>query len=267
MKSLLTATLTLAIASSPLFAQTKNEKKEEKKEAAPAAAAASSDLFKGKYDKASYAIGMDMANSARRIATETGIALNFDLIVKGLGDTLNDKSALSEEQVAEALTTLQKELQEKQVSELKALAEKNAAASDKFLEENKKKEGVKTTESGLQYKVITEGKGAKPTKEDTVAVKYKGTLIDGTEFDNSERHGGPVTFGVGEIIPGWTEALQLMPVGSKWQLVIPSSLAYGEMAPPQIGPNQALIFEVELVEIKKDDKKDEKKDEQPAEKK
>lgn len=261
MKSLLTATLTLAIASTPLFAEAK---KEEKKDAAPAAAAAdASDLFKGKYDKASYAIGMDMANSARRIATETGIALNFDLIVKGLGDTLNDKSALNEEQVAEALTTLQKELQEKQTSELKALAEKNSAASDKFLEENKKKEGVKTTESGLQYKVITEGKGAKPTKEDTVSVKYKGTLIDGTEFDNSERHGGPVSFGVGEIIPGWTEALQMMPVGSKWQLVIPSSLAYGEMAPPQIGPNQALIFEVELVEIKKEDKKDEK----PAEKK
>jgi FKBP-type peptidyl-prolyl cis-trans isomerase len=110
---------------------------------------------------------------------------------------------------------------------------------------------VKTTASGLQYKVITEGKGDKPKASDTVVVNYKGTLVDGTEFDSSYKRGEPATFPVNQVIPGWTEALQMMPVGSKWELAIPPALAYGENAPPEIGPNQALVFEVELMSIKK----------------
>ena len=122
---------------------------------------------------------------------------------------------------------------------------------DVFLEENKKKEGVVTLDSGLQYKIIKEGEGEKPSKDDTVSVHYKGTLVDGTKFDSSYDRGQPAEFKVGGVIPGWTEALQLMTVGSKWQLCIPSDLAYGErQAGPVIGPNSTLIFEVELLEIK-----------------
>ncbi|HSB96405.1 MAG TPA: FKBP-type peptidyl-prolyl cis-trans isomerase, partial [Spongiibacteraceae bacterium] len=140
--------------------------------------------------------------------------------------------------------------------------EKNKAASEAYLAENAKKDGVKTTASGLQYKVETEGKGAKPKATDTVEVNYRGTLVDGTEFDSSYKRGQTVTFPVNGVIPGWSEALQLMTVGSKYQLYIPSDLAYGPGGTGgAIGPNQALVFEVELVDIKKpeDGKKPEKK--------
>ena len=149
------------------------------------------------------------------------------------------------------LQAFQTEMQAKMVAKQKAAAEKNKAESDKFLEENKKKEGVVTTPSGLQYKIIKAGDGPKPKPSDTVSVSYRGTLVNGTEFDKSKE---PVSFQVEGVIPGWVEALQLMPVGSKWQLFIPPTLAYGEQAPPMIGPNQALIFEVELLEIKKAEK-------------
>ena len=130
--------------------------------------------------------------------------------------------------------------------------EKNKKEGDAFLAENKKKEGVKTTATGLQYKVIKEGTGAMPAATDTVTVRYRGSLINGTEFDNSEKHGGPgtVTFPIGGVIPGWTEALKMMKVGSKWQVFIPAKLAYGERGRPGIPPNSTLIFEVELISIK-----------------
>src|SRR5438270_10025397 len=127
---------------------------------------------------------------------------------------------------------------------------KNAADAEKFLADNKKKEGVKTTESGLQYKVLKEGNGAQPKSSDTVTVNYRGTLTDGTEFDSSYKRGQPATFPVSGVIKGWTEALQMMKAGSKYQLFIPASLAYGEQGRPGIPPNATLIFEVELMDVK-----------------
>jgi FKBP-type peptidyl-prolyl cis-trans isomerase len=213
-------------------------------------------------EKASYAIGLDMGNSVKAL----DIDLNADFIAQGIRDAISGKPALKDEEVQAALMGLQKEVQGKMEAKQKELAQTNADASKKFLDENAKKEGVKTTASGLQYKVVKEGKGPKPTLKDTVEVKYKGTLVNGTEFDNSEKHpqGPTASFPIEGIIPGWTEALQLMPVGSTWELYIPANLAYGEQAPPMIGPNQALIFTVELVGIKKDE---EKKEETKEEKK
>ena len=132
----------------------------------------------------------------------------------------------------------------------KDLGEKNKKDGEAFLAGNKKKEGIKTTASGLQYKIITEGKGKKPSADDTVRVHYKGALLDGSEFDSSYKHGEPAEFSVSGVIPGWTEAVQLMPVGSKWQLFVPSTLAYGEQGQGRvIGPNATLIFEVELLAV------------------
>ena len=220
------------------------------------AGSAFADAPKTDKEKASYAIGLDMGNSVKSL----DIDLNPDFISQGIKDAIAGKPALNEEEIQAALTGLQKEVQTKMEAKQKAASEGNAAASKKFLEENAKKEGVKTTASGLQYKVIKEGKGPKPTIDDTVTVKYKGSLINGTEFDNSEKHGGSAEFGIKGIIPGWTEALQLMPVGSTWELYIPANLAYGDSAPPMIGPGQALVFTVELLEIKKGDAKKETKE-------
>lgn len=163
-----------------------------------------------------------------------------------------EKPLMTEEEIKTTIQDFGQKLMAKREEEQKVLAEKNKTASEAFLAENAKKEGVKTTASGLQYKLITEGKGPKPKADDTVEVNYKGTLIDGTEFDSSYKRGQSVTFPVNGVIPGWTEALQLMPVGSKFELFIPSDLAYGPGGTGGvIGPNQALKFEVELLDIKK----------------
>jgi len=164
-----------------------------------------------------------------------------------LKDALAGKPQMTEEQVKETMTAFEKEMTDKQ----KAAGVKNGADGEKFLAENKKKEGVKTTASGLQYKVLKEGSGAQPKETDTVIANYRGTLIDGTEFDSSYKRGQPATFPVSGVIRGWTEALQLMKAGSKYQLFIPANLAYGERAiGGDIGPNSTLIFEVELLDVK-----------------
>ena len=158
---------------------------------------------------------------------------------------------LSEEEMRTVMTAFQKEMAAKQAEMMKSQGEKNKKEGEAFLAENKKKEGVKTLASGLQYKVIKEGTGKTPKATDKVSTHYQGTLIDGTEFDSSYKRGEPATFPVNGVIPGWTEALQLMKVGSKWQLFVPSKLAYGEKgAGPIIGPNAVLIFTVELLAIK-----------------
>jgi FKBP-type peptidyl-prolyl cis-trans isomerase FklB len=158
---------------------------------------------------------------------------------------------MTEQEVNETLTAFQKEMAAQQAERNKILVEKNKKEGEIFLAENKKKEGVVTLPSGLQYKVIKEGTGETPKLTDTVTVNYSGTLIEGTEFDSSYRRGQPATFPVKGVIAGWTEALQLMKVGSKWQLFIPSNLAYGERgAGRDIGPNTTLIFDVELLSIK-----------------
>ena len=158
---------------------------------------------------------------------------------------------MSQEDIRAAITGLQQRLQAAREKEMKEMAAKNLDEGKKFLVENQKKGGIKTLPSGLQYKVLTEGSGKMPKAEDTVTVNYKGTLIDGTEFDSSYKRGQPATFQVKGVIKGWTEALQLMKQGAKWQLFIPPELAYGERgAGRDIGPNATLIFEVELISVK-----------------
>ena len=197
--------------------------------------------LKSKKDKASYAIGMDMGNSLKR----NEIDVDPDILAQALKAVLTgQKTLLTKDDVKTILTDLQQEVRTEQL-------EKRKKEGEAFLAANKKKEGVKTLPSGLQYKVITEGKGEKPALTDTVTVNYKGTMVDGTEFDSSYKRGKPATFPVNGVIKGWTEALQLMKVGSKWDLYIPSDLAYGEQGRPGMPPNSTLIFEVELLSIDK----------------
>lgn len=195
-------------------------------------------------DKVSYSVGLSVGSNFKK----QGQDLNPDAVLAGLKDALSGKQpALSEKEMQETMEAWSKQMEDKQ----KAVGEKNVADGVKFLAENKSKSGVKTTASGLQYKVIKEGSGAQPKVTDTVTVNYRGTLINGTEFDSSYKRGQPASFPVNGVIKGWTEALQLMKAGSKYQLFIPSSLAYGERAAgADIAPNSTLIFEVELLDVK-----------------
>jgi len=198
--------------------------------------------------RTSYAIGLDIAANLK--ARE--IDLDAKALAAGIADALAEKPALKPDEVREVLMKLQQEMMAKGDVKNQADAEKNLKAGDAFLAENGKKEGVKTTTTGLQYKVLKSGSGASPKKTDSVKVHYHGTLIDGKVFDSSVQRGEPVTFQVDGVIPGWVEALQLMKVGDKWQLFIPSKLAYAERSPdPTIGPNATLVFEVELLGIEK----------------
>ena len=199
-------------------------------------------------EKVSYGIGVDIGRSLQRAGAEVDV----DAMARGLKDVLSgQKLAMTEDELAATMAAYAKELQQKQLQAKTKATDTNKKAGEAFLAANKKKEGVVTLPSGLQYKILKAGNGKKPTAADTVECNYRGTLIDGTEFDASARHGGPASFQVGGVIAGWTEALQLMPVGSKWQLFVPSQLAYGEQgAGRDIGPNATLIFEVELVGIK-----------------
>lgn len=215
-------------------------------------------VLKSQKDKVSYIIGMDIGNNLKKQSIE----VDPNILAKGVKDTLSGvKPLLTEKEIQETMATFQKEMMAKQ----EEVAKKNKAEGEAFLAENKKKEGVKTLVSGLQYKVIKAGTGKKPKSNDTVTVHYRGTLINGTEFDSSYKRGQPVSFPVSGVIPGWSEALQLMEEGAKWTLFIPSNLAYGERgAGGVIGPNANLIFEVELVSIQE---KKESQSEKPATKK
>jgi FKBP-type peptidyl-prolyl cis-trans isomerase FklB len=188
-------------------------------------------------DKASYAIGMNIGKSMHKDSVD----IDLSILMRGIKDSMTGgKTLLTDDEAKAALTALQADM-----------IKKMQAKGETFLAENKTKEGVVTLPSGLQYKILTEGTGPKPTAADTVVCNYRGTLIDNTEFDSSAKHGGPATFPVSGVIKGWTEALQLMPVGSKWQLFVPSELGYGARGGPggAIGPYSALIFEVELLSI------------------
>ncbi len=199
--------------------------------------------LKDQKDKVSYSIGMNIGFNLNR----QNVQINPEALTAGMKDAIAGKPQLTPDQVKEIMAAFEKDMEQKQ----KAAGEKNAAEGTKFLEENKKKEGVKATASGLQYKAIKEGAGAQPKATDTVTVNYRGTTIGGTEFDSSYKRGQPATFPLNGVIKGWTEALQLMKVGSKYQLFIPPNLAYGERAVgPDIPPNSTLIFEVELLDVK-----------------
>ena len=198
-------------------------------------------------DKVSYSIGVDIGGTLKR----QGIEIDPAKLIIGLTDAYaGGKIALTDEEIKTTMESFQKELMTKAAVKRDEDGKKNKETGEKFLADNKKKEGVKTTASGLQYKVITEGKGAKPKESDTVVTHYRGTTIDGKEFDSSYKRNEPAEFPLAGVIPGWTEGLQLITVGSKAQFVIPADLAYGDQAPPEIGPGQTLLFEVELLEIK-----------------
>lgn len=198
-------------------------------------------------DKDSYSIGYQFGT----LIKSQGVDYDLEVLVAGIRDAFGGKKPqLNEEEMKTVLNDLQKKIWVARQRQLKEQAAKNLSEGKAFLDENSKKEGVKTLPSGLQYKIIREGTGASPKESDTVTVHYRGTLIEGTEFDNSFKRGNPETFQVNGVIPGWTEALQLMKEGAKWQIFVPSELAYGERGQgSRIPPNSTLIFEVELISI------------------
>lgn len=214
--------------------------------------------FKSEKDKISYAIGMYFGNTIKRQAVDVDV----DTVSKAIKDVVSGTPKLTEQEAQQTIQAMQKDMMAKREAEAKVVGEKNKIEGKAFLSENAKKPGVMATNivvktptgtitNTLQYKVITEGKGATPKATDTVTTHYRGRLINGTEFDSSYKRGQPAEFPVGGVIKGWTEALQMMKVGSKWELYIPAGLAYGERgSPPNIGPDATLIFEIELLGIK-----------------
>ncbi|MBF0230523.1 MAG: FKBP-type peptidyl-prolyl cis-trans isomerase [Desulfamplus sp.] len=202
-------------------------------------------MTKAETEKISYAIGQNIGQNIKK-----DFDVDVDSLCKGLKDSQEGKNTMTEEEMKKTMESFQNQMREKQMAQMQKASATNKAAGDAFLKENKTKEGVVTLPSGLQYKIITKGTGAKPTADKKVKCHYKGTTIDGKEFDSSYKRGEPATFQVGGVIKGWTEALQLMPVGSKWMLYIPSDLAYGDSgAGGAIAPGSTLIFEVELIGI------------------
>ena len=202
-------------------------------------------------DKQSYAIGINVGKGLSQNLKQTGLDIDPAILTRAIKDVLaGDKQSMTDQEAQTTLTALQADMRKAQQLKQEQLAEANKKEGDEFLGANKTKEGVVTLPDGLQYKILQEGTGPKPIFTDSVTVNYRGTLLNGTEFDSSYKRGQPATFNVTGIIKGWTEALELMPVGSKWQLFIPSDLAYGPSGrPPVIGPNCMLVFEVELVSI------------------
>jgi FKBP-type peptidyl-prolyl cis-trans isomerase len=255
-KSLTAAAIAVALAAGSASAADSKPAAHPAPKAAPAAAqkpavdhAAIDAKFKGdKKAEYSYMVGMDVGRGLTTIKDE----IDLNVVIKALEATLKgEKTTLTE---AESLAVRQEfveKLRGRQMAKMKAEAEENQKAGDAFLAKNKTKKGVKVTASGLQYEVIKQGTGAKPVKTDTVTVNYVGTKIDGTEFDSSVARGQPAKFPLANVIKGWTEGLQLMPVGSEYKFYIPANLAYGEHGPPKIGPNATLIFDVTLISIDK----------------
>lgn len=202
-------------------------------------------------EKLSYSIGVQIGHDIKR----NNIDLDADTFARAVRDVLaGDKTAMTEEEIKTTLQGFQQKMMEKQAAMIKELAEKNKKDSDAFLAANKKKKGVVSLPNGIQYKVIKEGKGKQPTVKDTVVAHYTGTLPNGKEFDSSVKRGEPATFPLGGVIKGWQEVLPRMKEGAKWQVVIPPELAYGERGAGQdIGPNQALVFDIELISVKQGD--------------
>lgn len=215
---------------------------------AAAASSAAPVVLKTQKEKLSYAIGMNIGEGMKH----DGLEIDPAILARALKDALaGNKLAMTDEEAKTVMSTFRAEMMKKQQEQAQKLSEANKAEGEKYLAANKAKPGVVTLPSGLQYKIIKEGTGPKPAATDTVVTNYRGTLINGTEFDSSYKRGEPAEFPVNRVIKGWTEALQLMPVGSKWELYVPANLAYGERSPGgEIGPNSTLIFDVELMSIK-----------------
>lgn len=247
--SLLAATVALAAGC--------QKEEEPKKEAAPAAEVVQAETgkavhFKTEDDKAAYAIGVSFAsylNTSLDKPNEIGITLNKDLVLKGIEHVFAGNPELNEEETRAALEALDKRVAESMQKQAAEKAEAAKKAGDEFRADFEKQEGVTKTESGLLYQVLTPAEGEMPKETDTVQVHYKGTLTDGTQFDSSYDRGEPATFPLNRVISGWTEGVQLMPVGSKFKFVIPPELAYGEQDTPTIPANSTLVFEVELLKI------------------
>ena len=250
------------------------------KKAATPAKSATATALTTRTQKFSYALGMDIGSKVGPSLKKQSVEVDPNLVSQGLKDAMSGaKTRLTEQEAQAVLTEMQAEVNKQRQEQAQKAAAANKSEGEAFLAANKAKEGVVTLPSGLQYKILKEGTGPKPTPSDTVVCNYRGTLINGTEFDSSAKHGEAAKFGVGQVIKGWTEALQLMPVGSKWQLFVPSSLAYGERgAGGDIGPDATLIFDVELLSIEKakddtkkddttkEDKKEDKKDDKKEDK-
>ena len=204
-------------------------------------------VLKTQKDKASYAIGLNLGKSLHKDSVE----VDPNILLRGLKDALaGSKTLLTDDEAKAAMVAIQADLRKKQEAKMEVVGDANKKEGDAFLAANKTKEGVVTLSSGLQYKILKEGTGPKPSATDSVVCNYKGTLLDNTEFDSSYKRGQPATFPVGQVIKGWTEVLQLMPVGSKWEVFVPSELGYGPRgAGGAIGPNAMLIFEIELLSI------------------
>ncbi len=200
-------------------------------------------------NRISYTIGVNIGQDFKT----QKMVIDADILLMGLKDSLTGKELrLTDEEMVSEIQTFQQEMQAKMAAEMEEMATKGQVEGEAFLTENAKKEGVVVTESGLQYKVLEPGEGDSPGTDDVATVHYRGTLIDGTQFDSSYDRGQPATFPVGGVIAGWTEALQLMKPGAKWQLVIPAELAYGERGAGQdIGPGSTLLFDVELISVEK----------------
>jgi FKBP-type peptidyl-prolyl cis-trans isomerase len=229
-------------------AEQSSKKDANEPKAAVAAVPPKPEIFKTELEKVSYIIGTQIAQNFK----SQDIEVNLDSLMMGLKDALEGrKLVLSQSEMQQVYARFQQQMREKQAAKRAEEAAKNLAAGTAYLEANKAKEGVKVLPSGLQYKVITEGTGNTPTADDKVKTNYRGTLIDGTEFDSSYKRNKPAEFAVKGVIKGWTEALQLMKEGSKWELYIPASLAYSERGRPGIPANSTLIFEIELLEIVK----------------
>ncbi len=228
---------------------------------AAAAKTAAATALKTRKDKFSYALGMNLGANLGTNLQKQSVDVDPNIVAQGLKASLaGGKTLLTQEEAEAVLKEVQSELLKKQQENLQVAGEANKKEGDAFLAANKAKEGVVTLPSGLEYKILKEGTGPKPTASDSVVCNYRGTLINGTEFDSSYKRGQPATFPVKGVIKGWTEALQLMPAGSKWQLFVPSSLAYGERgAGGDIGPGDTLIFEVELLSIQEKPKTDQEK--------
>jgi FKBP-type peptidyl-prolyl cis-trans isomerase FklB len=239
------------------------------KKTGTAAKSAAAVPLKTRKEKFSYALGMNIGTGYSQGLKKQSVEVDWNLLAQGMKDAAaGSKTRLTQDEAQAVLNEVQTEIKKQQQEKTQQAAAANKTEGAAFLAANKSKDGVVTLPSGLQYKILTAGTGPKPTASDSVKCNYRGTLINGTEFDSSYKRGQPATFAVGQVIKAWTEALQLMPAGSKWQLFVPSSLAYGERgAGAEIGPNATLIFEVELLSIEEKAKDEKAKDDKSEEKK